>query len=89
MFLVFNTAAFKHGVAETDIEAAMATALIDELIEGYDNKFLIIGFDMKGNLIEVMYNLVGENIANVFHAMKCRKDFLQKLQKRGYNADFN
>ncbi|GHV93025.1 hypothetical protein AGMMS50268_35280 [Spirochaetia bacterium] len=29
-------------------------------IEGYDNKYLLIGFDMNGNLIEVMYNLVGE-----------------------------
>ena len=31
---------------------------------------------MKGNLIEVMYNLVNENTANIFHAMKCRNDFI-------------
>jgi hypothetical protein len=31
MILVFNPAAFKHGVTEMDVEAAMATALIDEL----------------------------------------------------------
>jgi len=67
----------------------MATALVDELIEGYDNKYLIIGFDMNRNLIEVMYNLIGEDIANIFHAMKCRREFLQKLPERGYNADFN
>ena len=83
MILVFNPAAFKHGVTEQDIEAAMTAALIDELIEGFDNKFLIIGFDMNSNLIEVMYNLVGEDIANIFHAMKCRKVFLQKLPERG------
>ena len=76
MILVFNPAAFKHGIAETDIESAVATALIDELIEGFENKYLIIGFDMKGNLIEVMYNLVDEDIANIFHAMKCRKTFI-------------
>jgi hypothetical protein len=34
MILVFNPAAFKHGVDEADIEAAMATALVDELLEG-------------------------------------------------------
>jgi hypothetical protein len=83
MILVFNPAAFKHGVTEADIEAAMMTALIDELIEGFDNKYLIIGFDLNRNLIEVMYNLVGEDIANIFHAMKCRRAFLQKLPERG------
>jgi hypothetical protein len=89
MILVFNPAAFKHGVNEADVEAAMVTALVDELIDGFDNKYLIIGFDMKGNLIEVMYNLVDEDVANIFHAMKCREEFLLKLHGRGYNADFN
>jgi hypothetical protein len=89
MTLIFNPAAFKHGVTEKDIEAAMATSLFDELIEGYDNKYLLIGFDMIGNLIEVMYNLVDENTANVFHAMRCRNDLLRRLQERGYYADFN
>jgi len=89
MILVFNPAAFKHNFTESDIEAAMTTALVDELIEGFDNKYLVIGFDMKSNLIEVMYNLVGEDIANIFHAMRCRKEFLRKLQERGYYADFN
>jgi len=89
MTLVFNPAAFKHGVTEKDIEIAMATTLIDELMEGFDNKYLLIGFDMNRNLIEVMYNLVDEEIANIFHAMKCRKDFLKKLHERGYYADFN
>jgi hypothetical protein len=87
--LVFNPSAFKHNVAEKDVQAAMVTPLFDELIEGYDNKYLLIGFDAKGNLIEVMYNLVNENIANVFHAMKCRKDLLRRLRERGYNVDFN
>jgi len=89
MTLVFNPAAFKHGVTEMDIKVAMATALFDELMEGFDNKYLLIGFDMNRNFIEVMYNLVGEDIANIFHAMKCRKEYLRKLQERGYYADFN
>jgi hypothetical protein len=89
MTLVFNPSAFKHSVTEKDVEAAMATPLFDELIEGYDNKYLLIGFDMRGNLIEVMYNLVDEDIANIFHAMKCRDSLLRKLRERGYYADFN
>ena len=89
MILLFNPAAFKHNVTEKDIEAAMVTPLFDELIEGYDNKYLLIGFDINGNLIEIMYNLVNEDIANIFHAMKCRSELLRKLQERGYYADFN
>jgi hypothetical protein len=40
-------------------------------------------------IIEVMYNLAGEDIANIFHAMKCRKEFLRILPERGYYADFD
>ncbi|MDR2094977.1 MAG: hypothetical protein LBP76_05595 [Treponema sp.] len=83
MTLVYNPSAFKHGFTELDIETAMATALIDELIEGFNKKYLIIGFDRNRNFLEVMYNLVDDDIANVFHAMRCRKDFLQKLTERG------
>ena len=67
----------------------MAATLFDELIEGYTNKYLLAGFDRSGNLIEVMYNLVDEDIANIFHAMKCRNDVLRKLRERGYYADFD
>ena len=89
MTLVFNPAAFKHDVTEQDVETAMATTLFDELIEGHTNKYLLVGFDRSGNLIEVMYNLVDEDIANIFHAMKCRNDVLRKLRERGYYADFD
>jgi urate oxidase len=89
MTLIYNPAAFKHSLTELDVETAMATALVDELLEGFDNKYLVVGFDTNRNFIEVMYNLVGEDIANIFHAMKCRKEFLKKLQERGYYANFN
>jgi hypothetical protein len=89
MILVFNPSAFKHDVTEKDIEAAMATSLFDELILGYDNKYLLIGFNTSGKLLEIMYNLVDEDIANIFHAMNCRNDVLRKITERGYYADFN
>jgi hypothetical protein len=54
---------------------------------------LVFGRDVRrsaaGRVIEVMYNLVDEDIANIFHAMKCRNDVLRKLQERGYYADFD
>jgi len=61
---------------------AMAVPLADILLEGYTNKFLLIGFDLSGNLLEVMYNLADEDTANVFHAMKCRKEFYKHLKGR-------
>jgi len=71
--IVFKKSAFKHGVTEDDIRWAFNTAKYDKLVEGYDNKYLLIGFNRSGNLIEVIYSDLGENTASVFHAMKCRK----------------
>jgi hypothetical protein len=71
----FNEAAFKHSIAEEDIRMAFSRPLFDGLIEGYDNKFLLTGFDTCGNILEIMYNLVDEYTVHVFHAMRCRKAF--------------
>ena len=43
-------------------------------MEGYDNKYAIIGFGKNGNLIEILYNLIDEQSINVFHAMLCRAE---------------
>jgi len=75
----FNPAAFKHNKTEDDIRWAIKTHICDVLMEGYDNKYAVIGFDKKGNLIEVMYNLIDEQTINVFHAMGCRDSFRLQL----------
>ena len=72
---IFNESAFKHGIAETDIRMAFSRPLFDGLLEDYDNKFLLTGFDTRGNILEIMYNLVDEQTAYIFHAMQCRKVF--------------
>ena len=82
MTLVFNETAFKHGVTAKDIDCAMVVPLADILLEKHINKFLLIGFDLSGNLLEVMYNLVNEDTANVFHAMRCRKEFYKYIPGR-------
>ena len=81
MTLVFNPAAFKHAVTAHNIEAAMTVPLVDRLMEKQNNKYLVIGYDLNGNLLEIMYNLVDEDTANVFHAMKCRKEMYQYLPR--------
>jgi hypothetical protein len=50
--------------------------------EDDENKYLIIGFDIDGNLLEIMYNVIDEETINVFHAMKCRKAFYCLLPDR-------
>ncbi len=77
MFTVyrFNDSAFKHGITEDDIRRAFVRPLFDGLIEGFDNKFLLTGFDTCGNMLEIMYNLVDEHTVYIFHAMRCRKAF--------------
>jgi hypothetical protein len=72
----FNHAAFKHGVTEDDIRFAFLCTVFDRLMEEEDNKYLHIGFDGRGNLLEVMYNSIDEQSVNIFHAMKCRKSFI-------------
>jgi hypothetical protein len=41
-------------------------------VEGYNNKFLLIGFDTKANPIEVMYNRIDEIKLTCF--MQCHYD---------------
>ena len=77
--IIFNPAAFKHGVTEDDIRWAIRTHICDILMDGYDNKYAVIGFDKTGNLIEIMYNLIDEQSINVFHAMHCRDSFRAQL----------
>jgi len=87
VIIEFNQAAFTHGITEADIRFALDTARYDGSIDEdeSDNKYLIIGFDRNANTIEIMYNLIDENTINVFHAMKCRKNYLQLIKTRGEN----
>jgi len=85
--LEFNQAAFIHNVTKEDIKFAFATARYEGSIdeEESDNKYLVIGFDRKALPLEIMYNVIDENTINVFHAMRCRKNFLHLIKIRGEN----
>jgi hypothetical protein len=77
--LVFADSAFTYGVSEADVSWAFETARFDGLIEGYDDKYLLLGFDSKGNLLEIIYNEMGDNVKKVFRAMPCRSAFRSLL----------
>jgi uncharacterized DUF497 family protein len=70
-----NESAFRHGVAAEDIDWVVDHFLYDDALPEYEDKYLAIGFDTRGRLIEILYNVIDETSINVFHAMKCRKGF--------------
>jgi len=81
----FNPAAFKHGVSEEDIRWAFDTARYDGWFNGDEgqnrDKYLLVGFDRKGNPLEILYNFSSDNTINVFHAMKCRNIYYHLIQE--------
>jgi uncharacterized DUF497 family protein len=83
----FNPAAFKHGVSEADIKMAFDSVKYDGSLDRDDpdaeGKHLLIGFDCKANLIEVLYNVIADGRIRVFHAMKCRSAFIRLIGHRG------
>jgi hypothetical protein len=74
-YIEFNKSAFKHKIKEKDIRSAFTYKVFDHPIEGEEEKNLLIGFDTKANLLEILYNVIGDKRINVFHAMKCRKNW--------------
>jgi uncharacterized DUF497 family protein len=76
----FNRAAFKHGITEADILRAFETYIYEDPVDNAENKYLLLGFNLQGNLIEVMYNRIDEDAINVFHAMLCRKAFCNLVE---------
>jgi hypothetical protein len=81
--LIFRNTAFKHGFKEEDIRQAFQTCRYMGQYGGRENVYLLLGFDMKANPIEIMYNEIGENSVNVFHAMQCRSRFLRLFEEEG------
>jgi hypothetical protein len=79
ILIEFTKSAFKHGIKEQDILFALSKPMFDDIFDTFSDKYLAIGFDRNGNLLEIIYNL--ENNANVkiFHAMKCRKSYIKLL----------
>jgi hypothetical protein len=84
--LRFIRAAFKHGIREADIRWAFMHPRYDGPVENMENKYIRIGFDPQGNLLEIMYNEIDEHTAAIFHAMKCRSIYYHLLDIGESNA---
>jgi uncharacterized DUF497 family protein len=78
--IVFVPSAFKHAVSEENIRWVLLNHVADGTIEeNNETKYLAVGFDKSGNLLEVMYDYIDTQKIKVFHAMKCRKQFYKML----------
>jgi hypothetical protein len=78
--IIFAPSAFKHRVTEADIRYAYKTRIFARKLEGHDNKYGFIGFNLAGNPIEVFYNPIDEDTIKVFHAMGMRPGVLEQLR---------
>ena len=45
----------------------------------YPQKNALVGFDRAGNLLEILYNEIDDDRIEIFHAMRARKTFLERL----------
>ena len=79
--IVCKPSAFKHGVTEADIYWAFSTARYDLPVEGDEEKRLLIGFNIVGNPLEIMYNELDDGRINVFHAMPCQSIYIPLLSQ--------
>ena len=81
MDILFRKSAFGHKISEADIHHAFVNPLYDGPIEDADvgNRFIRIGFDKSGNLLELLYNEYEDHVC-IFHAMKCRGIFFHLLE---------
>ena len=70
----------KHGVDNDNILFSLEHCIYDVVLENEPNKTLAIGFDKKGELIEIIFSVVSEIRIVVFHAMKCRKSFIERIE---------
>jgi len=79
--IMYVSSAFKHRMTKDDIVRAFETFIYEDMLEDFHNKYLLLGFNTHGNLIEVMYNRISDEAIKVFHAMPCRKVFREMMEQ--------
>jgi len=77
----FSKSAFKHDINKEDILKAFINTVYDDILDEFENKHLLIGFDGKSRLLEIAYNVINLDTIRVFHAMKCRNSLKYLVEK--------
>ena len=73
--------AMKHGQSREDILYALERSIYDETLEFDPNKTLSIGYDGNAKLLEVVFHVLSDEHIVVFHAMPCRKHYIERMVK--------
>jgi hypothetical protein len=73
--------ATKHGQSRDDILCALERSIYDETLETDPNKTLSIGFNRNARLLEVIFHVLSDEHIVVFHAMPCRKHYIDRMVK--------
>ena len=73
--------ATKHGQSKDDILYALERCIHDETLSNDPNKTLAIGYDVNARLLEVIFHVITDEHIVVFHAMPCRKKYIERMGK--------
>jgi hypothetical protein len=73
--------ATRHGLSKEDVLDALERSIYDETLQTDPNKTLSIGYDGKARLLEVIFHVISDKHIVVFHAMKCRKNYIERMLK--------
>ncbi len=76
-----HPSARRHGVADVDMLHAMEHALAVEDVGEDPDRWLVIGPDRAGNLLEVVVLISSESDALVIHAMAMRPIYRRLLEQ--------
>jgi len=75
----FHKSAFNHEINKEDIIHALKHRIHDASIDGFSDKYAVIGPNRAGNLLEILFDSIDENNICVYHAMNIRKSFIKRL----------
>jgi uncharacterized DUF497 family protein len=78
--VVIHPSARKHGVADADIRHAVDHALAIEDAGDDPDRWLVMGPDRAGNLLEVVVLVTTEGTQLAIHAMKMRAKFRRLIE---------
>jgi len=76
----FNEAAFRHNISREDMLHAFQHYIYDGPLDALEDKYIRIGVNRAGNLLELMYNEVDGHTDIIFHAMGCRSIYYHLLR---------
>jgi hypothetical protein len=78
--VIVRNSARKHGIADDDGVEAASWPLVSVSLDDEDpRRFLRLGFDTHGRLLELVVLVWDDGTEELIHAMKCRPKYLGLL----------